>query len=182
MKLPSWFQERQPQGLCRVQEEGKRAGGAGTLRGFRNCELKSPPKSDHTRLAHQQCHPERSEGSRSEILRGVYPERSRRAQNDNAERSRRKVYQCHMVRFRCSHLKAGAQLTLRPWPKAKERWQRAMLTVQERFCSTPTSGRCEISGTVVEFGHFSWRFSNFGNSALLSWKVLRAYPDNLISS
>jgi hypothetical protein len=42
---------------------------------------------------HLDCHPERSEGSfafrsgkeNAEILRGVYPEQSRRAQNDNSD-------------------------------------------------------------------------------------------------
>jgi hypothetical protein len=71
-----------------------RAGGA---------DLSDPPlalqttillKSDHSRWAHWPCHPERSEGSRSQILRC--------AQNDTAERSRRKVYQGCMVRFSCS--------------------------------------------------------------------------------
>ena len=52
-----------------------------------------PTKSDHKRLAQQVCHPERSEGSRGQILRC--------AQNDTSERLRRKVYQCHVFRFRC---------------------------------------------------------------------------------
>jgi len=50
-----------------------------------------PPKPDFIRLAHQGCHPERSEGSRGEILRY--------AQNDTAERSQREVYQCHAFQF-----------------------------------------------------------------------------------
>ncbi len=51
-------------------------------------------KSNHGRLAHQRCHPECNEGSRHEILRS--------AQNDKAEWSQSKVYQCHVVRFRVS--------------------------------------------------------------------------------
>src|SRR5205823_11218995 len=50
------------------------------------------PKSDHERLAQQVCHPERSEGSRGQILRC--------AQNDTSERLRRKVYQRRAFRFR----------------------------------------------------------------------------------
>src|SRR5947209_15211020 len=49
-------------------------------------------KSDHKRLAQQDCHPERSEGSRGQILRY--------AQNDIVGGLRRKVYQCHAFRFR----------------------------------------------------------------------------------
>src|SRR5438876_11261523 len=44
------------------------------------------PKSGFKRLAHQDRHPERSEGSRSEILRC--------AQNDSPEKFQGKVYQC----------------------------------------------------------------------------------------
>ena len=43
-------------------------------------------KSGFKRLAHQDRHPERSEGSRSEILRC--------AQNDSPEKFQGKVYQC----------------------------------------------------------------------------------------
>jgi hypothetical protein len=43
------------------------------------------------RLAHQACHPERSERSRGQILRC--------AQNDTTEGSRCKVYQCHGFRL-----------------------------------------------------------------------------------
>jgi hypothetical protein len=53
--------------------------------------IQATTKSDHKRLAQQECHPERSEGSRSQTC----PEPSRRilrcAQNDNAEGSHSKV-------------------------------------------------------------------------------------------
>src|SRR5437773_11137236 len=51
-----------------------------------------PPKSDSKRLTHQHCHPERSEGSRSEILRF--------AQNDIPGRFCGKAYQCPEFWFR----------------------------------------------------------------------------------
>src|SRR5205085_4873178 len=51
-----------------------------------------PPKSDFKRLIHQDCHPERSEGSRSEILRY--------AQNDIPGRFCGKAYQCPEFWFR----------------------------------------------------------------------------------
>jgi len=52
-------------------------------------------------------HPEYNEGSRAEILPGVYPEPfdnaqarlGRRAQNDKADWARRTVYECHGFRF-----------------------------------------------------------------------------------
>src|SRR5947208_15677890 len=49
-------------------------------------------KSNHKRLAHRTCHPERSEGSHGQILRF--------AQNDSHRRLQDPVYQCPMVRFR----------------------------------------------------------------------------------
>src|SRR5947207_11480270 len=63
-------------------------------------------KSDHKRLAHQDCHPEPfgfaqdklREGSRSQILRC--------AQNDKVEWWRGEVYECHVVRFRLSQTRA----------------------------------------------------------------------------
>ena len=51
-------------------------------------------KPDFIGLAHEGCHPERSEGSRGEILRY--------AQNDTAERLYREVYQCYAFRLRAS--------------------------------------------------------------------------------
>src|SRR5215510_1226114 len=53
--------------------------------------LYSLPKSNFKRLAHQSCHPERSEGSRGGILRY--------AQNDITGWSRRTMYQCHAFWF-----------------------------------------------------------------------------------
>src|SRR5207247_3452136 len=50
-------------------------------------------KSGFKRLAHQDRHPERSEGSCSEILRC--------AQNDSPEKFQGKVYQCLEFWFRC---------------------------------------------------------------------------------
>src|SRR3989442_1266181 len=48
-------------------------------------------KSVHKRLAHEVCHPERSEGSHGQILRC--------AQNDNPEWLHCKVSQRHVLRF-----------------------------------------------------------------------------------
>src|SRR5439155_7856129 len=60
--------------------------------------MKPATKSDHKRLVQQVCHPERSEGSRGQILRC--------AQNDTCEQLRRKVYQCRVFRFRRRHKKS----------------------------------------------------------------------------
>src|SRR2546423_14967104 len=62
-----------------------------TVTSFDIAHLAVAAKSDHERLAQQVCHPERREGSRGQILRC--------AQNDTAERLRRKVCQCRAFRF-----------------------------------------------------------------------------------
>src|SRR6266568_9420237 len=68
-----------PATVRKVLEESKRVSSA-------------HPKSGFKRLAHQDRHPERSEGSRSEILRC--------AQNDSPEKCHGKVYQCFEFWFR----------------------------------------------------------------------------------
>jgi len=52
-------------------------------------------KPDFKRLAHRNCHPERSEGSLREILRS--------AQNDKSEGARCEMYECHALWFRFHH-------------------------------------------------------------------------------
>src|SRR5439155_25444907 len=52
----------------------------------------SDAKPDCIKLIHSDCHPERSEGSRRQILRC--------AQNDSSEGPHHKVYECFAFRFR----------------------------------------------------------------------------------
>jgi len=72
-----------------------RSKGSYSAAACRRCrKVRTPAKPDFIGLAHQGCHPERSEGSRGEILRY--------AQNDTAERLYREVYQCYVFRLSSS--------------------------------------------------------------------------------
>ena len=55
------------------------------------------PQSNHMRLAHQGCHPEPFDFAQDKLRAGACGQILRCAQNDDAERSQHKVYECRGV-------------------------------------------------------------------------------------
>src|SRR5438876_10212749 len=81
-------------GRCRSIQQAA----SGDIRGV--CSAASRySKSDHRRLAQQNCHPEPFGYAQDKLREGPHGEILRCTQNDMAEWLHRKVYQCSVVRF-----------------------------------------------------------------------------------